>query len=391
MTEFLVRRFVKNYEHIEEIQVRTSYGVLSSIVGICCNILLFVVKFLIGFLLSSISVMADAWNNLSDAASSIISYVGVKMAEKPADEEHPFGHGRIEYIAAFIVSFLIKEVGLSFLKTSIDKLLNPHEVVFEWIPFWILVLSVAVKLWLAHFNRKLGKRIQSQVMLATAADSLGDVVTTSATIVSLIIYGIFDVNIDAFAGLFVSLVVMWAGFNIAKDTLKPLIGEASDPLLAQRIQQEVESYEGILGTHDLIVHNYGPNRSMATIHAEVPCDVDIAECHELIDQIEREVSKHQGIILVIHTDPIEVRDERVLEAKGKLERVLKELDEQVSFHDFRMVWGEKQTNLIFDLVVPFSYNAEMEKQLMKNIRERMRKQNSHYACVITVDKGYIGV
>ena len=390
MTEFLVRRFVKNYENTEEVQVRTAYGVLASIVGICCNILLFAVKFMIGFLLSSISVMADAWNNLSDAASSIISYVGVKMAEKPADEEHPFGHGRIEYIAAFVVSFLIMEVGLSFLKTSIDKLMNPHQVVFEWAPFLILVLSVAVKLWLAHFNRKLGKRIQSQVMLATAADSMGDVITTSATIVSLIIYAVFDVNIDAIAGLFVSLVVMWAGFTIAKDTLKPLIGEAGDPRLAERIQQEVESYEGILGTHDLIVHNYGPNRSMATIHAEVPCDVDIADCHELIDKIEREVSKHQGIILVIHTDPIEVKDERVLEVKAKLLQVLQELDEQVNFHDFRMVWGEKQINLIFDIVVPFSYTAEMEKQLVKNIRKKMRKQNTRYACVVTIDKGYLG-
>lgn len=390
MTEFLVRRFVNNYEQTEDIQVRTSYGVLSSIVGICCNVILFVVKFLIGFLLGSISVMADAWNNLSDAASSIISYVGVKMAEKPADEEHPFGHGRIEYIAAFIVSFLIMEVGLSFLKTSIDKMMNPHKVVFEWGPFLILVLSVAVKLWLAHFNKKLGKRIQSQVMLATAADSMGDVITTSATILSLIIYGILEVNIDAIAGLFVSLVVMWAGFNIAKDTLKPLIGEAGDPKLSERIQQEVESYEGILGTHDLIVHNYGPNRSMATIHAEVPCDVDIAVCHELIDKIEREVSKHLGIILVIHTDPIEVKDGRVLEVKNKLEQILKELDEQVSFHDFRMVWGEKQINLIFDVVVPFSYTLEMEKQLIKNIRKKMRKQNSRYACVITIDKGYLG-
>lgn len=390
MTEFLVRKFVKHYENIEDVQVRTSYGVLASIVGICCNILLFAVKFLIGFLLSSISVMADAWNNLSDAASSIISYVGVKMAEKPADAEHPFGHGRIEYIAAFVVSFLIMEVGLSFLKTSIDKLMNPHQLVFEWIPFIILVFSVAVKLWMAHFNRKLGKRIQSQVMLATAADSMGDVITTSATILSLIIYGIFDVNIDAIAGLFVSLVVMWAGFSIAKETLKPLIGEAGDPKIAERIQQEVESYEGILGTHDLIVHNYGPNRSMATIHAEVPCDVDIAVCHELIDQIEREVSKRQGIILVIHTDPIEVKDGRVLDVKAKLLHILQELDEQVSFHDFRMVWGEKQINLIFDIVVPFSYTAEMEKQLIKNIRKKMRKQNSRYACVITVDKGYLG-
>ncbi len=390
MTEFLVRRFVKNYQHTEEIQVRTAYGVLASIVGICCNILLFAVKFLIGFLLGSISVMADAWNNLSDAASSIISYIGVKMAEKPADEEHPFGHGRIEYIAAFVVSFLIMEVGLSFLKTSIDKLMNPGEVIFEWIPFLILTLSVVVKLWMAHFNRKLGKRIQSQVMLATAADSMGDVITTSTTILSLIIYGFFDINIDAIAGLFVSLVVMWAGFNIAKDTLKPLIGEAGDPKLAERIQQDIESYDGILGTHDLIVHNYGPNRSMATIHAEVPCDVDIAICHELIDKIEREISKQHRIILVIHTDPIEVKDERVLTVKEKLTQILKELDEQVTFHDFRMVWGEKQTNLIFDVVVPFSYTPEMENQLIKSIRRRMRKQNSHYTCIITIDKGYFG-
>ncbi len=390
MTEFLVRKFVKNYEHTEEISVRTAYGVLASVVGICCNILLFVVKFFIGFMLASISVMADAWNNLSDAASSIISYVGVKMAEKPADAEHPFGHGRVEYIAAFVVSFLIMEVGLSFLKTSIDKVINPQEVLFEWIPFFILILSVMVKLWMAYFNRKLGNRIQSQVMLATAADSLGDVITTSATIVSLVIYKIFHINIDAVAGLFVSVVVMWAGISIAKDTLKPLIGEANDPMLVNRIQQVVESYEGILGTHDLVVHSYGPNRCMATIHAEVPCDMDITVCHEVIDQIEREVSKNMGILLVIHTDPIEVRDERVLEIKDKLSQVLNELDEQVKFHDFRIVWVEKQINLIFDIVVPFSYTMEMEKQLIKNIRKKMRKQNSHYACVITVDKGYLG-
>lgn len=389
MTEFLVRRFVKNYEHTEDLQVRTSYGVLSSVVGIFCNVLLFAVKMLIGFTLGSISVMADAWNNLSDAASSVISYVGVKMAQKPADEEHPFGHGRVEYIAAFVVSFLILEVGLSFLKTSVDKLMHPQGIVFEWVPFLILLFSVAVKFWMSHFNRKLGNRIQSQVMLATAADSMGDVITTSATLLSLWIYGMFSVNIDAVAGLFVSVVVMWAGIGIAKDTLKPLIGEAGDPKLAQRIQQEVESYEGIVGTHDLIVHNYGPNRSMATIHAEVPCDVDIAKCHELIDRIEREVSRNQGIILVIHTDPIEVNDERVLEVKGKVEAVLQDLDEQLTFHDFRMVWGEKQSNLIFDVVVPFSYTEEMVEELKKEIRQRLLKEDASYACIITIEHGYV--
>ncbi len=389
MTDFLIRKFVKNYEHTEDISVRTAYGVLSSIVGICCNVLLFLVKISIGFWLGSISVMADAWNNLSDAASSIISYIGVKMAEKPADAEHPFGHGRIEYIAAFVVSFLILEVGFSFLKTSIDKMIHPSEVVFEWFPFFVLVLSVVVKLWMAYFNRKLGNQIQSQVMLATSADSLGDVITTSSTIVSLLVYRIFQINIDAVAGLFVSFVVMWAGISIARDTLKPLIGEANDPRLSERIQKVVESYDAILGTHDLVVHNYGPNRCMATIHAEVSCDMDILECHEVIDQIERDVSKNMGILLVIHTDPIEVRDERVLEVRDKLEQVLHGLDEQVKFHDFRVVWSEKQINLIFDLVIPFSYTTEMEHHLIRSIRKRMRKQNSRYVCVIMVDKGYL--
>ena len=229
MTDFLVHKFVKNYEQTEDVQVRTSYGVLSSIVGIFCNVLLFAAKFLIGALMHSISVMADGFNNLSDAASSIISFVGVKMAEKPADEEHPFGHGRIEYIAALVVAFLVIEVGFSFLKSSIGKLKNPEEITFELVPFLILVLSIGVKLWLAYFNRKLGKKIDSKVMLATAADSMGDVITTSATILSILVCTFTGFNIDAIAGLVVSLIVMWAGVGIAKDTLEPLIGQAADP------------------------------------------------------------------------------------------------------------------------------------------------------------------
>lgn len=389
MTDFLVHKFVKNYEQTEDVQVRTSYGVLSSIVGIFCNVLLFAAKFLIGALMHSISVMADGFNNLSDAASSIISFVGVKMAEKPADEEHPFGHGRIEYIAALVVAFLVIEVGLSFLKSSIGKLKNPEEITFELVPFLILVLSIGVKLWLAYFNRKLGKKIDSKVMLATAADSMGDVITTSATILSILVCTFTGFNIDAIAGLVVSLIVMWAGVGIAKDTLEPLIGQAADPELAAKIKQEVESYEGIAGTHDLIVHNYGPNRSMASIHAEVPRDIDIEASHEIIDRIEREVSKKLGIFLVIHMDPVEVRDERVLAVKETLEKVVKDLDPETTFHDFRMVWGEKRINLIFDVLVPFSYDKEKQKNLEKQIARCMSEVDSRYQCVITVEKSFV--
>ena len=389
MNDFLVRKFVKNYEQTEDVKVRTSYGVLSSIVGIFCNVLLFAAKFLIGALMHSISVMADGFNNLSDAASSIISFIGVKMAEKPADEEHPFGHGRIEYIAALVVAFLVIEVGLSFLKSSIGKLTNPEEITFELIPFLILILSIGVKLWMAYFNRKLGKKIDSKVMLATAADSMGDVITTSATILSILVCTFTGYNIDAIAGLVVSLIVMWAGVGIAKDTLEPLIGQGADPELAAKIKHEVGNYDGIAGTHDLIVHNYGPNRSMASIHAEVPRDVDIEASHEIIDRIEREVSKKLGIFLVIHMDPVEVRDERVLAVKGTLENVLKELDPEVTFHDFRMVWGEHRINLIFDVLVPFAYDKEKQKNLEKQISSRMAEMDSRYQCVITMEKSFV--
>lgn len=270
MTEFLVKRFVKNYQDTEDLQVRTAYGVLSSFVGICCNVLLFIAKVAIGMVMNSISVTADAFNNLSDAASSVISFVGVKMADKPADEEHPFGHGRMEYVAALIVSFLVIEVGFTFFKSSIGKLRTPETMNFDLIPFLILLLSVAVKLWMGMFNRKLGKRIDSKVLLATSTDSLGDVVTTSVTIMSILVYRFLGWNIDAVMGILVSLVVMWAGIGIARDTLEPLIGQAGDPKLAARIRKEVESYDGIVGTHDMILHSYGPGRTMVSFTRRFP-------------------------------------------------------------------------------------------------------------------------
>ncbi|HIX77282.1 MAG TPA: cation diffusion facilitator family transporter [Candidatus Fusicatenibacter merdavium] len=389
MTEFLVRRFVKNYQNTEDLRVRTSYGVLSSCVGIFCNVLLFAVKLAIGFLMNSLAIMADAFNNLSDAASSIISFVGVKMAGKPADKEHPFGHGRIEYISALIVAFLVIEVGLTCLQSSVEKLFHPEDITFDWLSFVILLLSVGVKLWMSFFNRKLGRRIDSKVMLATAADSAGDVIVTSATLASILICYFTSVNIDAFTGVAVSLLVIWAGISIAKDTLEPLIGQRPDPELYHQIQEMVESYDGIVGTHDLIIHNYGPNRSMASIHAEVPRETDIEVSHEIIDRIERDVARKLNIFLVIHMDPVEIHDEKVLAVKAKLNGVVQALDPQLSFHDFRVVNGQEQINLIFDLVTPFSYTPEEAAKVVHQVKSLMKEVDSRYQCVITVDKDYL--
>lgn len=388
MTDFLVRTFVKDYEHTENIQVRTRYGLMASTVGICCNVVLFAAKLFIGLLINSISVMADAFNNLSDAASSIIGFIGVKMAGKPADEDHPFGHGRMEYIAAFIVAFLVIQVGFTLFKTSVGKILHPEEMTFKLVSVVILLLSIGVKLWMGLFNRRLGNRINSSVMMATAADSIGDVGTTSATLFSVAVYGIWGFNIDGIIGLVVSVAVMWAGVGIAKDTLAPLIGEPIDPTLYKEITDFVESFDGIVGSHDLIVHNYGPSRSMASIHAEVPNDVSIEKSHEIIDHVEREAQRRFGIFLVIHMDPIETKDSRVKEFKEMVECVIRDVDPKCSFHDFRMVEGEKQINLIFDLVVPRDYCGTERERIKRTITEKVAERDSRCCLVMTAESGF---
>ncbi len=388
MTEFLVNKFIKDSANIESTEVRTRYGMLASVVGIFCNVLLFSVKLAIGLILSSLAVTADAFNNLSDAASSIISFVGVKMAGKPADAEHPFGHGRIEYIAALIVSFLVIEVGFTFFKSSISKIMNPEEITFDPVPFIILILSILVKLWMAFFNNKLGKRIDSKVMLATAADSLGDVITTSATVISIVICHFTSINVDAIAGLIVSGIVIWSGVSIAKDTLEPLIGQRVPSELYQKITDMVESYEGIVGAHDLIVHNYGPNRSMATIHAEVPNDVSIEASHEIIDRIERDAKKELNILLVIHMDPVEMRDEEVLELRDKTSHIVHALDPELHFHDFRVLKENEQKNLIFDLVVPDSYTEKDANRVMHQLIALLHEMEKNVDCIITLDRSF---
>lgn len=389
MTELLVKLFIKNNDNVQDKKVRTSYGLLSGIVGIVCNVILFVVKLVVGVLIKSVSVMADAFNNLSDAASSVIGFIGIKLAGRPADKEHPFGHGRLEYIAALAVSFIIIQVSLSLFKSSIKKIFNPETIIFNWVLTGILVLSIFIKVWLMLFNRKLGKRIQSAVMLATSADSMSDVLVTSATVVSAIIAGLTGWQIDGYMGLIVSGFVLAAGIKIAKDTLEPLLGQAVDREVYKSITNLVESYPGIVGTHDLIIHSYGPTHRMATIHAEVPNDINFEKIHETIDRIERDVQEKMDIFLVIHMDPVEMNDVMVLEKKELVTNIIKSFDKKVTIHDFRMVKTEYQINLIFDLVVPFSYTPEEEKKLLARVVEETRKHDSRLNCVITVENSYI--
>lgn len=388
MTDFLVKHFVKDYEKINDEKVRTAYGVLSSVVGMICNIFLFAVKVLIGMVLGSVSVVADAFNNLSDACSSIISFVGVKLAEKPADREHPFGHGRYEYIAAFVVSFLVIEVGISFVKTSVDKIFNPEEMHFSVISIVILCLSILVKLWMSIFNKTLGERIHSSVMKATATDALGDALTTAATIVSLLVYRIFAVNVDGIVGLLVAIVVILAGIGIARDTIRPLLGERPDPEVYQMLEEKVKSYEGIMGVHDLIIHNYGPTKSMATIHAEVKDTMDMESAHDLIDHIEREVTKETGIFLVIHMDPVNVKDPHVQEWKQKITAQIQEMDKEVTMHDLHLTADEEQLTLSFDLVMPYSYSSEQTNQFVGELEKRLKAIDSRCQCMITIDHSY---
>ncbi len=391
MTEFLVKHFIKNHEDTGRPSVRTAYGMLSGIVGILCNFFLFVLKVTCGAILKSVSVTADGFNNLSDAGSSLIGIVGVRMAGKPADDEHPFGHGRIEYVAALIVSFIVIEVGLTFLKDSVRKTVRPQKLVFNAAVIVILTLSIGVKLWLIAFNRKLGKRVDSKVLLASAADSVSDVATTAATVISVLIYRLTGVNTDGIAGLLVSGFIIWAGIQIARDTLKPLLGEAVPVKTYEEITSFVQKYEGVLGTHDLLVHNYGPSRNMASLHVEVPNDADIEKSHELMDRIERDALKYLGVYLVIHTDPVETKDEETLAVKRRLKETIEDLDERAEIHDFRVTKKDGIFWLLFDLEVPADYDDEKRQGLCGEIRRKMREADERFCCNIRLRTNYLAM
>jgi len=390
LTEFLVRRFVRRYEHTEEPAVRTAYGNLAGAVGIVCNALLCAAKLLMGTLFGSISVTADAVNNLSDASSSIITLVGFKLSAKPADKEHPYGHARIEYLAGLAVSVLIIVIGFELARTSLDKILHPTPVAFSWLTVAVLAGSIGVKLWMAMFNRTIGRRIGSATLEATATDSRNDVISTAAVLAALVLGQATHLVLDGWMGLAVALFILYSGIGLIKETVDPLLGEAPSEELAQHIARKVLSYDGVLGTHDLMVHDYGPGRCFASVHVEMAAEKDVLESHDIIDNIERDFHDNDNIHLVIHYDPIQTGDRAVGTLRAWVEGQLKTISPQLSMHDFRTVRGPTHTNLIFDVVVPagFALDDAALRARIQQLAQQKNTQEMKYYTVVTVDHSY---
>ena len=390
ISEFLVKKFIKNSDDIRNKKVRSDYGYLGGIVGIVINLLLFLIKLSVGLLVNSIAVIADAVNNLSDVGASMVTIFGFKLSSKPADKEHPFGHGRIEYISGLIVAFLVLMVGFEFIRTSIDRIKNPVPVQFAWIPFILLLVSILFKIWLSKFYKTVGDRINSSALKASSVDSLSDVVSSSTVVVSLLISKFTTLPIDGYIGVIVSLVILYAGYNLIKDTLDPLLGVAPDEELVKDIHKMLLSYEHIDGTHDLMVHNYGPGRIIASIHAEIPEDISVVTAHEVVDRAEKEISAELDIHLLIHMDPVTTKDEEILSARDDLMTVLENFPFINSFHDFRVVGEGDYKNLIFDVVVnhEFVITKESQLKLQKQINAELKKIQPNHNAIITVDPSY---
>ncbi len=390
MTTLLLKLFVRNYKNTAEKSVRKGYGTLGGVTGIICNILLAAVKLFSGILSGSVSIVADAMNNLSDMASSVITLIGFKAASRPADKDHPFGHGRMEYMAAFIVSALILMVGFELFKSSVEKIINPVPVDISAVTLIILLLSALLKLWMYFFNRKLGKAINSGTLIATAQDSLNDSLTTAAILASTAVMYIFKINIDAYVGLAMAIFILWMGIKSAKETLDPLLGTPPDPEMISELEAVILSFEDFVGIHDLIVHNYGPGHSFASVHIEVPHDIDIVHCHEQVDLCEKLVAERLDLELVIHMDPIVTDNEDVVNTRAALEKCIKDIDPRLSCHDFRMTpKGENRTNLIFDVVVPAGFKMS-QSEITDKIKEQMTKIDETFCFVITFDNDFSG-
>ena len=392
MTHLLLRLFVCDYTDVKNQSVRENYGKLGGIVGIICNVILSAIKIAVGIITASISITADGLNNLSDMGSSVITLIGFKMANKPADSDHPYGHGRIEYLAAFIVSMLIMLMGGELMISSVKTLLSGK--IAPTYSLWAiiaLVLSVAIKFWMFIFNRKLGKSIDSDVLTATAQDCANDCIATTAILISAAVSMIIKLpfNLDAVMALAVGVFILWSGLSAAKDTVSDLLGNPPAKELVEEMERIILSFEQFIGIHDLIVHNYGPGRQFASVHVEVPQNIDMVTCHEQIDLCEKLVNERTGVMLVIHMDPIDINNEVVNQTRKKLETAIKSIDERLTLHDFRMTpSGKERTNLIFDVVVP-SDVSKSDNELKYEISRLAADIDPKYVCVITIDNMYV--
>ena len=388
MIKFLIKRLIKNSDNVKDPAVRRMYGTLCSSVGIGLNICLFAGKYLAGVLSGSIAIMADAFNNLSDAGSSLITLIGFKFAGMKPDAEHPFGHGRIEYISGLAVSAAIILMGVELAKSSVSKIISPSPVDMSMMSIAILAVSVCVKLYMCSYNRFVGKQIDSAAMKATAIDSLSDAVATSVVLLAMLVLKFTGLNVDGWCGAMVALFILYAGYSAAKDTLSPLLGQPPEEELISQIRDITLSHQEIVGIHDLVVHDYGPGRLMISLHGEVPGDGNIFELHDVIDQAEKELKDKLGCDAVIHMDPIATDDEEVNITRRSVAELCKDIHEDLSIRDFRMVKGPTHTNLIFDVVIPFALKLS-DKEVTDEIRKRISQKWDNYYAVIEVDHSYV--
>lgn len=385
MVSLLIHIFIKDYRNTDSPEVRQQYGILSGAVGILFNIILFGTKFLAGLISHSIAITADAFNNLSDAGSSIITLVGFKMAGEKPDPHHPFGHGRIEYISGFLVSIIILLMAIELLRSSIGKILHPSDIDFSPLIVGILVLSILVKLYMFYYNRTMSRKIQSAAMAATALDSISDTLATSVVLLSTLIAHFTGLKIDGWCGAAVGLFILFAGFNAARNTIGPLLGQAPDPEFVKSIRDLVMSYDEVLGVHDLIVHDYGPGRLMVSLHAEVPAKGDILHLHDTIDNIEKRLRRELSCEAVIHMDPILNDDEETNTLKSAVMDIVKTIDQSLTIHDFRIVKGPTHTNLIFDVVEPYQVSF-LPEDLEAMIQQKVQELDPRYFTVVQVDR-----
>ncbi len=386
MTKLLIKAFVKNHQNTKEPVVRTAYGKLSGWVGIVCNLLLCAGKFIVGFLSGSVSITADAANNLSDAASSIISLLGFKLAGKSADDEHPYGHARYEYISGFIVAVIVLIIGFELFTGSIEKIINPTAVEFSWVTIGVLGGSILVKLWLMLFNLKIGKIISSGTLKATAADSRNDCISTFVVLVAALISHFCNVELDGYMGVLVALFILYSGINLVREAMSPLLGKAPDEEMVEEIRDKIMAYDGVLGTHDLMVHDYGPGRVFASVHVEMAAERDVLESHDVIDNIERDFLQN-GLNLVVHYDPIVTSDAAVGDMRREISEIARKIDERLSIHDLRMVPGPSHTNVIFDCVIPHNFSMP-EEELKAEISRFVQLNHPDHFCVITVENSF---
>lgn len=389
MTDLIVKAFIKDYKNVTDSKVRMKYGILSGCVGIALNVILCLMKFFVGSMTGSIAITADAVNNLSDAGSSAVTVFGFKMAGKPADKDHPFGHGRIEYITAMIVSFIILFMGVELAIQSVEKIRTPEDVRFSLVGATIIAVSILGKLWLAFFNKRLGKKIDSPAMTAVVADSISDIAATSVTLTALILSNFFPtLHIDGWLGIVVACFVLKAGFDIFRDTLSSLIGRPPSKELVEEMKNKIMSYDHVSGIHDLIMHNYGPDHFFATVHVEIPADIDVMVGHDIIDNIENDIKKEMGIDLTIHYDPLVVNNERVTELREMTVEIVKGISPDLSIHDFRVVDGPMHTNLIFDVVLPYGFK-EKPNEIINEISLKISEVNNTYFTVIKAEHSFV--